>query len=193
VSFSGLFRTRRIEAPDRSGRVDLNVGSLSNPLPPGCVSLHRRTCSADRVSCPRWSADEAVPRPHSSSALLPGFFRAGILEYLHLAGCCVNRGRVHGDGPTLWPATCPRRAVPLTAASSFWIEGPRWLDTRLLSDEARRRAVAARPCDDAFRPRSLYSPLNFSPAWFLIYRPGCDRRRHPPSRRALLERQRPRR
>jgi len=82
------------------------------------------------------------------------------------------------------------RHPPVTGGSSFWIEGPRWLDTRRLADEARAERVLIEPGDVHFAQD--IPPLNFFRLGFSSIGPAAI---FEGIRRlgGLFERQRPRR
>ena len=188
VSFSGL-PNPALKSLDRSGRV-IYVGSLSKSLAPG-LRLGYIVAPAPLIAELR--ALRRLMIRHPTAFIERSFARFLALGYFdtfnrRLVAAYRERATVMADA--LARHLPEARHPPVTGGSSFWIEGPRWLDTRRLADEARAERVLIEPGDVHFAQD--IPPLNFFRLGFSSIGPAAIAEG---IRRlgGLLERQRPRR
>jgi len=163
VSFSGL-PNPALKSLDRSGRV-IYVGSLSKSLAPG-LRLGYIVAPATLIGELRALRRLMIRHPSAfierSFALFlalghfDAFNRRLVAAYRERAAVMTEALARH-----LPDVNHPR----VIGGSSFWIEGPRWLDARRLADEARAQQVLIEPGDVHFAqesPPQNYFRLGFS-------------------------------
>ncbi len=188
TSFSGL-PNPALKSLDRGGRV-VYVGSLSKSLAPGLRLGY--------IVAPRPLVDELRALRRLMIRHPTAFIERSFAQFLALGHYdTLNRRLVeaHRERATVLAEALARRAPdvrhpPVMGGSSFWVEGPPWLDARRLAEEARAERVLIEPGDVHFfeeAPPLRYFRLGFSsiPAAGI-----CEGIRRLG---ALIERQRPRR
>jgi GntR family transcriptional regulator/MocR family aminotransferase len=188
VSFSGL-PNPALKSLDCSGRV-IYVGSLSKSLAPGLRLGYI-------VAPPALIAELRVLRRlmirHPTA-----FIERSFAQFLALGHYdAFNRRLVaaYRERATALRAALTRfipgaRHPPVTGGSSFWIEGPPWLDARRAADEALAERVLIEPGDVHFadeKPPLNYFRLGLSSIAPAAIEEGLRRLG------VLVERQRPRR
>ncbi|MBV9698289.1 MAG: PLP-dependent aminotransferase family protein [Gammaproteobacteria bacterium] len=163
VSFSGL-PNPALKSLDRSGRV-IYVGSLSKSLAPG-LRLGYIVAPAGLIEELRALRRLMIRHPTA-------FIERSFAEFLNL-------GHYDSFNRRLAAAYRERAAVmieaiarhlpgvhhpPVTGGSSVWLEGPPWLDARLLAERARKVGVLIEPGDVHFAepdPPRHYFRLGFA-------------------------------
>jgi GntR family transcriptional regulator/MocR family aminotransferase len=148
TSFSGL-PNPALKSLDRDGRV-LYVGSLSKSLAPG---LRLGYIVAAPPLIEELRALRRLMIRHPAAFIQQSFARFLALGHYDL----LNRrlGAAHRERAALIAAALKEFAPELrhpevSGGSSFWIEGPRWLDARRLAAEARAERVLIEPGDVHF-------------------------------------------
>ncbi len=188
VSFSGL-PNPALKSLDRSGRV-IYVGSLSKSLAPGLrlgYIVAPATLIAELRALRRLMIRHPTAFIERSFAL---FLALGHFDAFNRRLLAAYRERAAVMTAALARYLPDVRHPPVIGGSSFWIEGPRWLDARRLADEARAQQVLIEPGDVHFAQES--PPLNYFRLGFASIGPNAI---DEGIRRlgVLYDRQRPRR
>lgn len=188
ATFSGL-PNPALKSIDRGGRV-IYVGSLSKSLAPGLrlgyivapVVLIRELRALRRLMIRHPTA--FIQRTFALFLELghyDAFNRRLLAAYRERATVLANALATHIPGA---------RHPEVTGGSSFWVEGPAWLDARRLAEEAQAERVLIEPGDVHFADDS--PPLNYFRLGISSIAPAAIREG---IRRlgALIDRQKPRR
>jgi GntR family transcriptional regulator/MocR family aminotransferase len=152
TSFSGL-PNPALKSLDRGGRV-LYVGSLSKSLAPG---LRLGYIVAPPPLIAELRALRRLMIRHPTAFIQRSFAQFLALGHYDL----LNRrlGTAHRERAALIASALAEfapdlRHPPVTGGSSFWIEGPPWLDVARLADEARAERMLIEPGDVHFAGES---------------------------------------
>jgi GntR family transcriptional regulator / MocR family aminotransferase len=163
VSFTGL-PNPALKSLDRGDRV-IYVGSLTKSLAPG-LRLGYIVAPAPLIAELRALRRLMIRHPTV-------FIERSFAQFLALGYYDAFNRRLAGAyrerAATLAEALARRmpaaRHAPVTGGSSFWIEGPAWLDARRLAEEARQARILIEPGDVHFAeeepPRNFFR-LGFS-------------------------------
>ena len=157
VSFSGL-PNPALKSLDRSGRV-IYVGSLSKSLAPG-LRLGYVVAPSALIAELRVLRRLMIRHPTAFIARsFAQFLALGYYDAFNRRLVAAYRERAAALGAVL-PRYIPgARHPPVTGGSSFWIEGPAWLDARRLAAEALQERVLIEPGDVHFAEET--PPLNY--------------------------------
>ncbi|MBS0393197.1 MAG: PLP-dependent aminotransferase family protein [Proteobacteria bacterium] len=186
TSFSGL-PNPALKSLDRSGRV-IYVGSLSKSLAPG---LRLGYVVAPRPLIEELRALRRLMIRHPTAFIqrsIARFLALGHFDTLNRRLVAAHRERAAALAESLARHAPTLRHRPVSGGSSFWIEGPEWLDARRLADEALREQVLIEPGDVHYfeeSPPRRYFRLGFSSIRPAAIGEGIRRLG------ALVERQRP--
>jgi len=148
VSFSGL-PNPALKSLDRGNRV-IYVGSLTKSLAPG---LRLGYIVAPTALIGELRALRRLMIRHPTAFIERSFARFLALGYYdtfnrRLAAAYRERAQVLAE--SLERHLPGLRHPPVTGGSSFWIEGPGWLDARQLAEEARAERILIEPGDVHF-------------------------------------------
>jgi GntR family transcriptional regulator/MocR family aminotransferase len=186
VSFSGL-PNPALKSLDRSNRV-IYVGSLSKSLAPG-LRLGYIVAPAPLIAELRALRRLMIRHPTAFiERSFAQFLALGYFDAFNRRLAAAYRERAAAMADALARHMPAVRHPPVIGGSSFWIEGPRWLDSRRLADEARAERVLIEPGDVHFAQDSQplnYFRLGFSSIGLAAIAEGIRRLG------GLLERQRP--
>jgi GntR family transcriptional regulator/MocR family aminotransferase len=187
VSFSGL-PNPALKSLDRSGRV-IYVGSLSKSLAPG-LRLGYIVAPSELIAELRVLRRLMIRHPTAFiERSFAQFLALGYYDTFNRRLVAAYRERAQALGAALSRFIPGARHPPVTGGSSFWIEGPPWLDARCLADEALQERVLIEPGDVHFADET--PPLNYFRLGLSSIAPAAIREG---LRRlgVLVERQRPR-
>jgi GntR family transcriptional regulator/MocR family aminotransferase len=163
ASFSGL-PNPALKSLDRGGRV-IYVGSLSKSLAPG---LRLGYIVAPRPLIEELRALRRLMVRHPTAFIQQSFAQfiaLGHYDTLNRRLVAAHRERAAVLADALARYGPELRHPPVTGGSSFWVEGPEWLDSRRLAEEARAERVLIEPGDVHFSdpsPPLRYFRLGFS-------------------------------
>jgi GntR family transcriptional regulator / MocR family aminotransferase len=186
TSFSGL-PNPALKSLDRGGRV-IYVGSLSKSFAPG---LRLGYIVAPRVLIEELRALRRLMIRHPTAFVqrcFAQFLALGSYDVLNRRLLTAYRERAALLAAALEEFAPDIRHPPVTGGSSFWVEGPHWLDARRMADEARNLRVLIEPGDVHFfddPPPANFFRLGFSSIASAGIRDGVARIA------SLIERQRP--
>ena len=186
VSFSGL-PNPALKSLDRGNRV-IYVGSLSKSLAPG---LRLGYIVAPGALIEELRALRRLMIRHPTAFIersFAQFLALGYYDTFNRRLAAVYRERAQVLSEALAGSMPGMHFPPVTGGSSFWVEGPAWLDARRLADEARAERVLIEPGDVHFAdepPPLNYFRLGFSSIGPPAIREGIRRLG------ALVDRQRP--
>ncbi len=157
VSFSGL-PNPALKSLDRADRV-IYVGSLSKSLAPG---LRLGYIVAPTALIAELRSLRRLMIRHPTAFIERSFAQFLALGYFdsfnrRLVAAYRERAAVLADA--LGRHIPDARYPPVTGGSSFWIQGPGWLDARLLAQAARAHSVLIEPGDVHFAGDT--PPLNY--------------------------------
>lgn len=186
VSFSGL-PNPALKSLDRSGRV-IYVGSLSKSLAPG-LRLGYIVAPAALIAELRVLRRLMIRHPIAFiERSFAQFLALGYYDTFNRRLVAAYRERAVALSEALSRFIPGARHPPVTGGSSFWIEGPAWLDARRLADEALAERVLIEPGDVHFAEET--PPLNYFRLGLSSIAPAAI---HEGLRRlgVLVERQRP--
>ena len=148
TTFSGL-PNPALKSLDREGRV-IYVGSLSKSLAPG---LRLGYIVAPPPLIEELRALRRLMIRHPTAFIqrsFAQFLALGHYDLLHRRLAAAHRERATLLAAALAEFAPDLRHPPVTGGSSFWIEGPAWLDARRLADAARAERVLIEPGDVHF-------------------------------------------
>jgi GntR family transcriptional regulator/MocR family aminotransferase len=188
TSFSGL-PNPALKSLDRSGRV-IYVGSLSKSLAPG---LRLGYIVAPQPLIEELRALRRLMIRHPTAFIqrsFAQFLASGSYDLSNRRLLAAYRERAASLGAALAQFAPDLRHPSVTGGSSFWVEGPAWLDARRMAEEARILRVLIEPGDVHFfqdPPPVNFFRLGFSSIATAGIREGVSRLA------SLVERQRPRR
>jgi GntR family transcriptional regulator/MocR family aminotransferase len=186
TTFSGL-PNPALKSLDRGGRV-IYVGSLSKSLAPG---LRLGYIVAPPPLIEELRALRRLMIRHPTSFIqrsFAQFLTLGHYDLQHRRLAMAHRERAALLAAALAEFAPEVRHPPVTGGSSFWLEGPAWLDARRLAEAARLERILIEPGDVHFAREG--APLHCFRLGFSSIAPGRIREG---VRRlgALIEAQRP--
>jgi GntR family transcriptional regulator/MocR family aminotransferase len=163
VSFSGL-PNPALKSLDRGNRV-IYVGSLTKSLAPG-LRLGYIVAPAALIAELRILRRLMIRHPTVFiERSFAHFLALGYYDAFNRRLATAYRERAELLAEALARDIPDARHAPVTGGSSFWIQGPDWLDARRLADEARAEHVLIEPGDVHFAgdaPPLNYFRLGFS-------------------------------
>lgn len=148
TSFSGL-PNPALKSLDQAGRV-IYVGSLSKSLAPG---LRLGYIVAPRPLIVELRALRRLMIRHPTALIqrsFAQFLALGHYDSLNRRRMAAHRERAVVLAEALAEFAPQLRHPPVNGGSSFWIEGPAWLDSRRLAEAARLEGVLIEPGDVHF-------------------------------------------
>jgi GntR family transcriptional regulator/MocR family aminotransferase len=148
TSFSGL-PNPALKSLDQAGRV-IYVGSLSKSLAPG---LRLGYIVAPRQLIVELRALRRLMIRHPTALIqrsFAQFLALGHYDSLNRRRVAAHRERAVVLADALAEFAPDLRHAPVNGGSSFWVEGPAWLDSRRLAEAARPEGILIEPGDVHF-------------------------------------------